>query len=114
MYKVSYCIAAMAIVFIFLGTLAGFLLVDMSFDTYMPGQFDPIFEGIESEGSHVVVTGFGRSLYIPKALLERIGAVTQEYRGLAPAEANIAGRLTVWLWNTAKELEQNAPWNDFS
>lgn len=102
--KAKLFMGALGVTLVLIGALAGFLLVDLTTDRYMPGQLPSIFEigDVSSEGATLSFMGGTYTLNARK-----VGAIQErlwEHRGALPVEMRLAGGVAVKLMGLYNSL----------
>lgn len=95
--KAKLFVGAMGVTLVLIGALAGFLLVDLSTDRYMPGQLPSIFtiDQVDSQGASL--TFMGQTYTLNARRVGQVQELLWEHRGALPAELRLAGGLAVRL-----------------
>ncbi len=90
-------VGAFLVTCVLLGGVAGFLLVELSTDRYMPGRFAPLFliERLDSDGAELVWMGERYLLHAASA--GEAQELIWQWRGMLPAPLRLAGGLAVKL-----------------
>jgi hypothetical protein len=102
--KLRYFAAAFVIGLILLAALGGFALVDMTSNTYMPGQFGSLFaiSSVDSEGMAFSFMG-GEYRLRTQGLAEPASRLFR-FRGLLSSELLLTRELTLFLTEKAEEI----------
>jgi hypothetical protein len=102
--KLHYFAAAFVIGLILLVALAGFALVDMTSNTYMPDQFGSLFAISSVDGEGVAFSFLGKTYQLDTQKLAEPASRLLRFRGLLPSELLLTRELTLFLSEKAAEI----------
>jgi len=97
-------IAGFFLVVILVGTMAGFKIVDLRTNRFIPGMAVPMMAVVSLERDRVEFVFMGDSFHADlTAANNTVDRIAEEYRGLIPAHMNMAAELARWLAETFTE-----------
>lgn len=105
--KVRMFAAGFLVTAVLLGTLCGFMAVDLSTDRYMPGQFGPILQVGRIDGGGVSFSVMGSEYRLSTEPLAEAGDLLLRYRGLIPAHLRASGAAAVRLYERISQSYAN-------
>ena len=100
-----YSLSAFVMAAIFLALLAGFALVDMSANHYMPGRFTPMFEITHIGETGVQFSFMGFSYDWSLSVFDYLAEDVYYLRGVFSGRGSLAREAAVLLWESVESVD---------